>query len=101
MAGKKITVGDREFNLLPCPSIGLKVIGRNLREIGTPTDAGINALVDGIYYGVKRGAMDDATITRDYFEWNIDAANVNDLMLAFAEVNGMTRASTEADQGEA
>ena len=99
MGERKITVGGREFTLLPCPAIGLKAIGSNFMEIGTGSQAGIDALVDGIYYGVKRGALDDATITRDHFLWNIDPPNAAELTQAFAEVNGA--AVREAAPGEA
>lgn len=96
--GEKITLGEREFTLLPCPAIGLKVIGRNFTQIGSLSDAGIDAITDCIYYGVKRGSPDDATITREFFEWNIDATNVEALSTAAARVNGAT--NKEADQGE-
>lgn len=85
---KQIRVGGREFTLLPCPAIGLQAIGANFTQIGNGSTVGLEALIDGIYYGVKRGARDDATITRDFFAWNIDATNVGDLITAFAEVNG-------------
>ena len=85
---RQITVGEREFTLHACPAIGLAAIGGTFAEIGTGSNAGLEALTDGIYYGVKRGAQADATITRDFFAWNIDATNVGALIEAFAEVNG-------------
>lgn len=99
MSTEKITLGGRELNLLPCPAIGLKAIGRNIQEIGTGSEAGIDALIDGIYYGIKRGAMDDETVTRDFVEWNIDSTNVGCLTEAFVKANGLSQA--EASKGEA
>lgn len=100
MAENKITLGGREFALLPCPSIGLKAIGKNFREIGTGSDAGIDALVTGIYYGIKRGAQDDPTVNREFVEWNIDAANMETMVRAFVEANDL-RPAAETSQGEA
>lgn len=97
---KKITLGGRELTMFPCPTIGLKAIGKNIQALGTATDAGLDALIDGIYYGVKRGVQGDETITREFFEWNIDAANVAELTRAFAEVNGMVKAG-DVPPGEA
>lgn len=97
--GEKITLGEREFTLLPCPAVGLKAIGRNFGQIGNLSDAGIDAITDCIYYGIKRTAPDDATITREFVEWNIDATNLEALAEAAARVNGATK--KEADQGEA
>lgn len=99
MSGEQIRVGDRDFTLLPCPAIGLKAIGQKFAEIGTGSEAGLDALVDGIYYGVKRGAPTDATITRDFFLWNIDATNAADLTLAFARANNAVQ--KEVAPGEA
>lgn len=85
--GRKITLGGREFNLLPCPAIGLKTIGRNFTELGSMSETGIDVLTDAIYYGIKREARDDATITREFVEWNIDATNVQALTEAVVAVN--------------
>ena len=89
---EKITLGGLEFDLLPCPAIGLKVIGRNFAMIGSSNEAGIDALTDGIYYGVKRGLpKGDTQFTREFCEWNIDATNIEPLMQAFAAVNNATQ----------
>lgn len=98
---KSITVGGRDFQLHPCPAIGLQAIGANFTKIGTSTEAGLDALVDGIYYGVKRGAQGDAAVTREFFAWNIDATNVLELTQAFAEVNGASPKPAGEAPGEA
>jgi len=98
---KKITLDGKEFNLLPCPAIGLKEIGRNFTQIGSANEAGVDALTAGIYYGVKRGLpRGDTEFTREFVEWNIDSTNMEALSIAFAEVN---TASTpgEGSSGEA
>lgn len=97
--GEKITLGEREFTLLPCPAVGLKAIGRNFREIGTNSEAGIDALIDCIYYGIKRAAPNDADITRDFVEWNLDATNMEPLSIVVAQVN--KAANKDEAQGEA
>jgi hypothetical protein len=99
MVTKRITVGEKEFMLYPCPIIGLVAIGAKFAEIGTGSVNGTEALVDGIYYGVKRGLQDDPAVTRTFFEWNIDSTNAAELIQAFAEVNGAT--TKETPQGEA
>ncbi|MDR3414216.1 MAG: hypothetical protein P4L87_25190 [Formivibrio sp.] len=97
---KKITVGEREFTLFPCPKIGLSAMGNNFRELGAYSEVGLEMLVLGIYYGVKRGALNDESITREFFEWNIDAINMPQLIKDFVEVNGLN-AAAEAAAGEA
>ena len=103
MGTKNIIVGERELVLHPCPAVGLQAIGANFDKIGTDGAAGLEALIDGIYYGVKRGARDDATITREFFAWNIDSTNCGDLISAFAEVNNAVpqHAAEGATSGEA
>jgi hypothetical protein len=97
---KKIILGEQEFNLLPCPAIGLKEIGRNFGAIGSSNEAGIDALVSGIYYGVKRGlGKDDTSFTREFVEWNIDTTNLELLAQAFADVNDAVK--KEGAPGEA
>jgi hypothetical protein len=84
-SGKKITVGGQEFTLSAVPAIGLKKIGPRMQLIGsTASEEAIDALVDAIYYGVKRNHPE---AERDHFEWNIDVTNVQELVEAFAEVN--------------
>lgn len=99
MPERKITLGSNEYTLLPCPAIGLKAIGRNFSQIGTNSEAGIDALVDGLYFGVKRGIPGDKEFTREFVEWNVDATNLDELVSAFADVNSAARRGT--DPGEA
>ena len=100
MSERKIHLGGKEFTLLPCPAIGLKEIGRNFSQIGTGSEAGVDALTNGIYFGVKRGIPTDKEFTREFVEWNVDATNIEELTNAFAEVNNATP-SGGSPQGEA
>lgn len=98
---KKITLGGQDFDLLPCPAIGLKEIGRNFTQIGLGSEAGIDALITGIYYGVKRGLpSEDKAFTREFVEWNIDSTNLEELAAAFSEVNNAAKSGVDAP-GEA
>lgn len=102
MAEKTIVLGGEKFRLLPCPAIGLKTIGRNFALIGSNNEAGIDALIDGIWYGVTRGLPSEAraAFTREFVEWNIDATNLAELAEAFAEANSAVR-TEGAGAGEA
>ena len=94
MAEKKITLGGKDYTLLPCPAIGLKEIGRNFGQIGSGSESGIDALTAGIYFGVKRGIPTDKDFTREFVEWNVDATNIEFLTNAFAEVNNAVAAGS-------
>lgn len=99
--GKEIMLGEKKYSLLPCPAIGLKAIGRNFSLIGSANEVGIDALTDGIYYGVKRGLpKDDTEFTREFVEWNIDPTNLEELAQAFADVNNAVKAGA-SPSGEA
>lgn len=103
MPSVKITLADREFTLLPCPAVGLKTIGRKFEKIGTGSEEGLDALIDGIYFGIKRGIPNDHEFTREFVEWNVDATNLTDLTEAFTTANNAVRkaSDTEAAPGEA
>ena len=99
--GVRIILDGKEFDLLSCPAIGLKEIGRNFTAIGSTSESGIDALTAGIYYGVKRGLpRDDVSFTREFVEWNIDPTNIEALSQAFADVNSAVVAGG-APKGEA
>lgn len=102
MAEQTIVLGGEKFRLLPCPAIGLKAIGRNFALIGSNNEAGIDALVDGIWYGIARGLPPEsrAAFTREFVEWAIDATNLADLADAFATVNSAVK-QEGAGTGEA
>lgn len=102
MSEKKITLGGKVYTLHPCPAIGLKAIGRAFADIGENSEIGLDALIDGIYYGVRRGIQGDPEFTRDFVAWNIDSLNISELTQAFAEVNGATKKTPgEPSTGEA
>jgi len=96
--GKTIVLGGQAFTLSAVPAVGLKKIGPNLQLIGSDfSEASIDALVDAIYYGVKRNHPD---VTRDFVEMNIDVTNIGEVVDVFAEVNTVKR-RTEGAPGEA
>ena len=82
---KKVTLGGVEYTLSALPLIGLSVIGNKLDLIGDANSAeGIQALVDGIWYGLRRNHPE---IERETVEWNIDTQNFAEILKAFTEVN--------------
>jgi hypothetical protein len=99
MESKAIKLGGRDFTLLPVPAIGHKAIRENFAKIGSQSIEGIDALIDAVYYGVKRGILEDATFTRDFVAWNIDVTNGHELIQAVVELNRAAR--KEGKPGEA
>jgi len=82
---KKVTLGGVEYTLSALPLIGLSAIGKNLDLIGDNNSAdGVQALIDGIWYGIKRNHPD---VPREIVEWNIDTHNYKDILEAFTLVN--------------
>lgn len=96
MAECKVTLGGKEFTLSPVPAVGLKHIGPKIKLIGaSDSEDAIDALVDGLYFGIKRNHKD---VDREFVEWNLDVTNMRDLIEKFVEVNtaGVAPQSGEA-----
>lgn len=86
---KTITLAGQSFQISALPIIGLKVVGPRLHfieSIGTGdwSPEAVDALVDGVWYGVKRNHPE---VTREFIENNIDIHNMKAVLDAFAEVN--------------
>ena len=73
---KKVTLGGVEYTLSALPLIGLSAIGKNLDLIGDNNSAdGVQALIDGIWFGIKRNHPD------------VPTHNYKDILEAFTLVN--------------
>ena len=95
----KITLGKKEFELSPIPLKGLVALEGRLHLIGKDfSQDSADALVDGIYYGLKRNHPE---IDRELVELNIDATNLNQVLTAFVQVNNFAKAAENTGKPKA
>ena len=92
----KINIGGKNFELSPVPLVGLAKLGNRIGLIGQEfTDDSAQALIDGVYYGIKRNHPE---VEREFLEWNIDASNLKEILSAFIEVNKSTEATKPGER---
>lgn len=92
----KIKIGGKDFQLSPVPLVGLAKLGSRIELIGQEfTDESAQALIDGIYFGIKRNHPE---VEREFFEWNIDTSNLKEVLTAFVEVNKSTEAPKSGER---
>jgi hypothetical protein len=91
-----ITIDGREFPIKPTP-IAKLVKARALFESGTQTEEGVNALLEALYWGIKRAGGE---IELAWLKDNADSTNFDGILATWVAVNQVKRREAGAP-GEA
>lgn len=98
MKTKTITLGDKSFDLPPCPLIVLAELqeeGIETKDVNPSSPEGVRKLARFIHGALKRTYPD---VTFEDVLYNIDGHNVQEVTQAFAYTNTLEKA--ESPSGE-
>ena len=104
MDTRELTIEGITFEVAPTPVAKLTKAQAVFSANAMATEAGIEAMIEALFWGIKRArgvCEKSGAITLEWLKENIDAHNIGEVFKVFADVNMMKQRSADEPSGEA